>query len=450
MAHFGIVCPCVFGHFNPMATLGRELIRRGHRVTFLGFVDLREQVLEAGLEFAPFGERDFAAGALHDTNETLGRMHGAAARRYTIDWYRRIFSTVLREGPSAMRSLDLDGHITDQTTICSAAVAELLEIPCVSVCNALLYEQHPDVPPGYTPWRFRSSWWSRLRNRIGYWAVNREVRPVFDLLYQFRRQWNLEVESNPTAVYRLLATISQQPPGFEFPRPDLHGAFHFTGPLRDDRSHYEVDFPFETLNGRPLVYASMGTLQNRVPDVFRRVAKACADLDVQLVMSVGGPKDGLDDLPGDPIVVEFAPQLELIRKATLVITHAGMNTTLDALSHAVPMVAIPVTNEQPAIAARVAYRNCGRVVPFRKLTVPRLKSAVETVLRDPAYRRAAHVMRRNTESAGGVRRAADIVERAISTGRPVLNEWRLDAAATLCAKSGFLAPAVEGSSLHVA
>ena len=99
-----------------------------------------------------------------------------------------------------------------------------------------------------------------------------------------------------------------------------------------------------------------------------------------------------------------------------------------------------------AIAARIEYRNCGRVVPFRKLTVPRLRDAVETVLRDPIYRQAAQVMRRNTETAGGVRRAAEIVEQAIATGMPVLNEQRLDAPATHSPNAKFLAATVDATT----
>ncbi len=422
MAHIGIVCPCIFGHFNPMATLGRTLIRRGHRVTFLGVGDARQQVLDSGLEFAMIGEREFPAGSLQATTQKLGRLHGRAARNYTIDWYLRVFRAILQDAPAVMRSLNLDAHVTDQTTMCSGTVAEMLGIPWVAVSNALLYEQHPDIPPGYTPWKFRSNWWARLRNRLGYWALNQTVQPLFDLLHHYRRQWKLSVNPDPLETYAQLAGISQQPPGFEFPRNDLAESFHFTGPLRDERSQFEVDFPFEKLTGQPLVYASMGTLQNRVPDVFRRVALACADLDVQLVMTVGGTKEGLDQLPGDPIVVEFAPQLKLIEKAQLVITHAGLNTTLDALSHGVPLVAIPVTNEQPGIAARIQYTGSGQVVPFQRLTVNRLRAAVIDVMGNHAYRDAAERMQDSIQSAGGVHRAADIVEQAMTTCCPVINE----------------------------
>jgi UDP:flavonoid glycosyltransferase YjiC (YdhE family) len=51
MVHFGIICPTVPGHLNPMTTLGYELKQRGHRVTLIGIPDARSHALAAGLCF---------------------------------------------------------------------------------------------------------------------------------------------------------------------------------------------------------------------------------------------------------------------------------------------------------------------------------------------------------------------------------------------------------------
>ncbi|OZH52616.1 glycosyl transferase family 1, partial [Hydrocoleum sp. CS-953] len=95
------------------------------------------------------------------------------------------------------------------------------------------------------------------------------------------------------------------------------------------------------MTGKPLIYASLGTLVNSQVDVFDKIATACEGLDAQLVISLGGSAtpESLPNLPGNPLVVKYAPQLELLQKATLTITHAGMNTTLECLNNAVPMVA---------------------------------------------------------------------------------------------------------------
>lgn len=51
----------------------------------------------------------------------------------------------------------------------------------------------------------------------------------------------------------------------------------------------------------------------------------------------------------------IAPQFAPLEKATLAITHAGLNTALEALARGVPMVAIPITNDQPGVAGRLEW-----------------------------------------------------------------------------------------------
>jgi UDP:flavonoid glycosyltransferase YjiC (YdhE family) len=93
-----------------------------------------------------------------------------------------------------------------------------------------------------------------------------------------------------------------------------------------------------------------------------------------------------------------------------VITHAGFNTALEALAQGVPMVAIPVTNDQPAVAARIAWTGTGVVLPLKRLNATRLKEKVETVLRNNSYREAAQTMQTRIAAANGLHAAADIIE----------------------------------------
>ena len=66
------------------------------------------------------------------------------------------------------------------------------------------------------------------------------------------------------AMYERLAQICQFPEGFDFPRRELPGCFHYVGPLHDAADRPQVPFPYDRLDGRPLVYASLGTIQNRL------------------------------------------------------------------------------------------------------------------------------------------------------------------------------------------
>ena len=86
------------------------------------------------------------------------------------------------------------------------------------------------------------------------------------------------------------------------------------------------------------------------------------------------------------------------------------------------MVAIPIANDQPGVAARIAWTKTGMVIPVKKLTVPKLQNAVQTVLSQPKYRENAQKMQIAMQNSGGVRQAADIIEQAIATGKPVLRK----------------------------
>jgi MGT family glycosyltransferase len=186
-----------------------------------------------------------------------------------------------------------------------------------------------------------------------------------------------------------------------------------------------VDFPWDKLDGQPLVYASLGTLQNGSESIFRQIAAACAGMHVQLVISLGG---GLDPaqmraLPGNPIVVRYAPQLEIIKRSTAVITHAGLNTTLESLAEGVPLVCIPLGNDQPGVAARVAARGAGLVVSRRKLSVQRLERAVRAVLQEEKYAIAARSVQAAIQQVNGLEEAANIIESALKL-RPTENPVR--------------------------
>jgi zeaxanthin glucosyltransferase len=111
-----------------------------------------------------------------------------------------------------------------------------------------------------------------------------------------------------------------------------------------------------------------------------------------------------------------------MQKANLVITHAGLNTTLESLSQAVPMVAIPITNDQPGVAARIAYTGTGEMISLENLDIPKLYSAINKVMTQPSYKQNALRLQKAIQHSGGVTHAADIIEQAITTNKPVFSE----------------------------
>jgi zeaxanthin glucosyltransferase len=422
MSHIGLICPPASGHLNPMTTLGYELKQRGHRVTLVGTQDAQPKVLAAGLEFQAIGEADFPAGSTADSLAKMGQLSGLAAFRYTVELFKKITDTLLQEAPSAIKSAGVDILLIDQTSFGGSTVAQLLDIPFISVCCALMLNQEPSIPPFNTPWSYHPSWWARLRNQAGNELMASMAKPIRNLLTEYRQQKNLPAFKHPDDAYSQLAQLCQQPAEFEFPRQSLSNCFHFTGPYSNPASREPTSFPFDKLTGQPLIYASLGTVQNRLLGIFQNIAEACRDLDAQLVIALGGGStpELLPTLPGSPLVVGYAPQLDLLKRATLTITHAGMNTALESLSNGVPMVAIPIANDQPAVASRIAWTGTGEFISLNRLSAPKLRSAVRQVLAKDSYKENAVRMQEAIQLAGGVRRAADIVEQVVSTGKPVL------------------------------
>ena len=415
MSHIGMFTPASPGHMNPMSCLGRELLARGHRVTYFQLRDCEQDVLRNGLDYAPIAEKDFPRGTLPVIYAELGACEGTSAIKYVIRWFSREARAVMAEAPDAVRSAGIDLLLVDQTTPGPAIVAEHLGIPLVLVSNALLLNREATIPPFFTPWAYSTNPIAQVRNRLAYAAIDRLAQPYLDTLNGQRRDWKLPPVGIDGFVAYAAAHISQQPACFDFPRRSLPPNFSYTGPFHDVRVRPPCPFPWERLTGRPLIYASMGTLQNRLGHVFHAIAEACRGLDADVVISLGGgtAPEQIGKLPGDPIVVPFAPQLELLARASLTITHAGMNTALETLAHGVPAVAIPVGNDQPGVAARLKWSGAGEFLPLSQLRADRLRTLVERVLTDARYRQRAKELQRGFQASGGLKQAADIVERAI-------------------------------------
>jgi zeaxanthin glucosyltransferase len=417
MAHFGIVSPPVSGHLHPFAALGRELIARGHRATCLHMPDLEAQIRSLGIGYVPVGSSDHPRGSLPESLERLARLRGLAALRFTIRAVERTSEMLLRDGPQAIQEAGIDALLVDQMEPAGGAIAEHLGLPFITVCNALPINRDVRLPPPFIGWAYGESGWAHLRNRIGYAASDWMLRPIRRVVARYRAEWGLPALGSPDESFSKLAQISQLPREFDFPRTEVPAGFHYVGPLRHATQGFGPDltpFPWERLDGRPLVYASLGTLQNRREALFRCFAEACHGLDVQLVISHGGglnPRQAAS-LPGGPLVVGYAPQTQLLAGARLTITHAGLNTVLDSLASAVPMVAVPIAYEQAAIAQRVAWIGAGKFLPLAKIDAARLRETVREVLREARYRQAAGRLADAIRAAGGVRKAADIVESA--------------------------------------
>lgn len=415
MARLGAFCFPAIGHLNPMTALARSLQLRGHEVVIFGIADTEACVRARGIEFHRIGMDDYPPGALQKLDEHLARLDGFAALRFTLERVRNSARMVLRDGPKAVRTANVEVLLVDQADF-AGNVADYLGLPWISIALIPPLVRDDRFPPFWFGWAAEQGRISRLRNRLAILLLLRIATPIFREVNRQRRAWGLTPFRRSEEALSPLAQITQLPEALEFEvAGEKPAGLHYTGPFVYSEQRPVVEFPWERLDGRPLIYASMGTLQNGSEGIFRTIAEACAGLDSQLLISLGGGLDParLGKLAGNPLVVSFAPQLEILKRAMLVITHAGLNTVLESLCEGVPLVAVPLAHDQPGVAARVKARGACVVVPRHRLNVARLRKAVLLVLQDARYREAAQVLQRTIQRMDGLGRAADLIDQAL-------------------------------------
>ncbi len=318
--------------------------------------------------------------------------------------------------PEALLRIGAEVVIADQMEAAGGLVAEYLGLPYVSLACALPINRDPLVPLPFLPWGYDASERGIKRNRGGERVSDILMRAHARVILHHARNFGLAPRTSLADCLSPYAQISQTVAGFDFPRRSLPAHFHHVGPLRlpgSDTSPLELALDPQ----RPFIFASLGTLQGGRMAVFKAIAKACQALDVQLLIAHCGLLDARQvrtlESDGATWVTDFAPQRAVLSRATLAITHAGINTALDALSCGVPMLALPIAFDQPGVAARIEHAGAGERLSPRRLSAAKVKETLERLLGDNRYRLSARALSEEIRHAGGVTRAADIVEAAV-------------------------------------
>jgi MGT family glycosyltransferase len=162
-----------------------------------------------------------------------------------------------------------------------------------------------------------------------------------------------------------------------------------------------------------LLFVSLGTVVNDRADFFRLCVEAFGDTDWHVAMAVGDWVD-LPETPANFEVRRAFPQLEVLYYADAFITHAGMNSTMEALLFEVPTAAFPQTPEQEVNARRTEELGLGRLIDRAGLDAARLREIVEDVSADEDIRRNLKQMRSVLQAGGGAKAGADAIERFVS------------------------------------
>lgn len=418
MGHFAVVAPPFYSHIRALEALAGQLIARGHQITFIHQADACTLLRDERIAFYAVGQQSHPPGSLARTLALTARPTGVGIFRLIND-LAQTTSMLCRELPAALEKIGVDGVIADQMEAAGGLVADRLGIPFVSVACALPVNRDETIPLPVMPFNYASD----ARSKKIYLSSRR----VYDLL--MRRQNN--VITRYAAVSGLgerrglhdclspLAQISQTIAGFDFPR-QLPACFHAVGPLRPPAP--TACMHRDGQGGKPLVFASLGTLQGHRYRLFRTIVRACREINVQvLIAHCGGlnPARIARLIDEGASVVDFADQPAILRQAQVVITHGGLNTVMDAIASATPVLTIPLGFDQPGVAARVTYSGIGRCAS-RYASRHALADHLQQLLDNPDYRQRLTALQPALCQAGGAVRAAQIVEQALTTRQPVL------------------------------
>lgn len=166
-------------------------------------------------------------------------------------------------------------------------------------------------------------------------------------------------------------------------------------------------------SGAPVVLVSLGTTIEAGPDFFRTCADAFADSGMHLVMTIGNrfAADEVGPLPSNVELHPWLPHLDVLAHAEALVCQGGMSSIMQSLTLGVPMVIVPQWGENRVNADRVVELGLGSMLMPAEVTAGRLREAVTALTTDDRFRREAGRMRENIRRAGGAGRPADEIER---------------------------------------
>jgi len=394
-----------------MTALARLLQARNHEVVFLYSTEAN------GLPVVPGPEKDH----INENRNEQSKRQGEDALRSGIRQVLAQTEMILTSLPDIIRTNGVDALLLDTVQFYAELGPMQLGMPYVQVSNGLHFDYSSYTPLCVYGWPHDTTPDGLARNREGvarwtsvFLGVNEGIRAHAESV-GLKIDWN-----DLSSTLSPWASITQTPRAFDFESSHWPSQFHHAGPFHDGKGRQNVDFPWERITGEPLIYASMGTILNGRADVFRAIVGALAKhKDLQLVLSVGDQIDPeqIGPVPNNAIIVRQAPQLELLKQTSVCITHAGLNTVLESLAQGVPQLAIPITYDQPGVAARIAHKETGVVISLDKLTVDHLASLLNEVLSDATYRGNARKLQKAIADANGLSVAADLIERALGIPR---------------------------------
>lgn len=356
------------GHTNPTLGLSKTLVGLGHSVTYVHAPGWKRKIEETGASFVPY---DNYPDTLSSSQKELKSWSAA-------------YQTVQRIGA------DFDCLIYEMLFIQGKSLADHLGIPSFRLFSTFTLNERVLRDFGKT-----GGWYltSLFRYPKLCRAFSRAIRKKFNLRYSDIAR---EIVDNAPDLNFTYTTRDFQIYSDEFPDE----SYKYVGPAIDDRAERGFDFP-QTKG--PIIYISLGTLLNTSAAFFRKCIRAFRDEPVSVIISIGEAvkKERLGEIPDNVFVYPFVPQLEVLRKASLFITHGGMNSVNEALYYGTPMLVIPVGNDQPRVAQQVEDLHLGKYLKRKKLTPSDVRDGAREILQDASLKDRMISFQERSVRAGG-------------------------------------------------
>ncbi len=431
------------GHLLPTFALARGLLSRGYRVRYLATADCERTLRDQGFDFIPLFPDLYPPGLAAAQRRSL---QGARSLREVLRALRAI-------AEHSRQVLDrwLDGSADRLLTELApdlvivyalrplfALTAYKLGIPALLVSGILSNARQPGVPPITSPLVPTGTLGSRLRIALD-WRMTLAARAVRRVLMGWtgieepyeKTLRSLAAQAGFPADRILWATALAPtvrmpelilcPEAFDFSHPEVPELYFVEPSIDVERS--QPPFPWERLDpSKQLIYCALGSQAHRSPAAARileTVLQAVQNRENwQLVMATSEDPERLvlPSASASTILVKTAPQLELLARALVMITHGGTGSLRECIFFGVPMIVMAHMRDHVGNAARVVYHGLGVREDPRKVTSGQLARDIELLLTDEAMRERVRTMQKEFRRLEAERPSLAIVERYLRSG----------------------------------
>ena len=399
MKKIAVFCIPAHGHTNPILPVISELVRRGDKVKFYSFDDFKEKIIPTGAEYISCDR--FLPELTKSEEDKLKEVSTTEMSIQDI----RITIAMNDFLKDEYETFKPDVVYTDSACFWGKLSAQKYNVPMVVSTSTFAFNQ---MSSQY----MKNSGKEIAGILFGLPRVQKEFKRLNDYGYKAKNFLSLVQSDNSTdsVVY----TSKKFQPYSE----SFSDRYAFVGP-----SVFSDKTPDKNKE-RPLIYISMGTVINDRPDFYSKCISGLKDLNADIIISCGKAMDQslLGKLPDNVTVYPYVDQLDVLSRASAFITHCGMNSVSESLFMAAPMVLYPQTGEQFAVARRTAEIGAGEIL--KDDSAEGIRTAVQKILNDPSYAKAAEECSRDFRSCPGVTGAADFIENAPnpSNGRDIIKE----------------------------